>query len=121
MLLNLVLLTTLLFASLSYGISSFLQQQNSPISVVQHYYDNLDFCRYSLDRPTLQILSDRLVRVHSNYSVIAELIYIEQPVEPEGKDFYYGQVPYLGHLDSTFLMGRLSIFSSLMLEGNHKN
>ena len=56
-----VLLMTLLLSSLSYGISIFIKQQESPVSIVQHYYDDLDFRRYSsaynrldpLTRPSL--------------------------------------------------------------------
>ena len=37
----------LLTSSLAYGIFSLLQQHNNPITIVQNYYDDLDFRRYS--------------------------------------------------------------------------
>ncbi len=40
------ILCLLLLSSLSYGISALLQQHNNPITIVQNYYDDLDFRRY---------------------------------------------------------------------------
>lgn len=41
------LLAAMLIGSLWYGIASFLQQQNDPVTIMQHYYDDIDFRRYN--------------------------------------------------------------------------
>jgi hypothetical protein len=61
-------LCLLLISSFVYGINSFLQQKNDPVTLVQTYYDDLDFRRYSnaydrldpLTRPTFDLYLLRL-------------------------------------------------------------
>jgi hypothetical protein len=69
-------LCLLLISSLAYAINAYLQQKNDPITIVQSYYDDLDFRRYSnaydrldpLTRPTLDLY---LLRIYSANGLVS--------------------------------------------------